>query len=136
MTTFGERLQGLVTLTQSGTVPLGSYSTDDTRSVTPSVGAQIVAPTSSTNNFWDFIGEQAKTVNVTGLINRYVDGKITKELNNDGVPLYTTYGNPNDQPGGSLLHDVTAKKEATKNYLLIGGGVLVAAVVLYLIVRK
>ncbi len=133
-----QALNGLVVGVPNTYIPLGTSSGTDSRSVTPNEGKTIVGETVETpTNFWDFLGNAAKTLNTNPLINRYVDGKITKELTNDGVPLYTTYGNPNDQAGGKLLQDVAVEQQnATRTYWLIGGGVVAVLVGLYFVTRK
>jgi hypothetical protein len=135
---IAESLNGLFVGVPYSTIPLGTSSGTDSRSVTPSAGQTLVGETeSSGGSFWDFLGKAAGDVAANSLVQRYVDGKITKELLNDGVPLYTTYGNPNDQAGGKLLQDTAVSQaNASKTYLLVGGGILAALVVVYLVARK
>lgn len=118
-------IDGLVTGIQSVVKPTGVYA-DQSRSVTPSVGTAVVGATENTNlSFWDKLGNLGSSVLDNELVQRYVGGKITKELLNDGVPLYTTYGNPSDQAGGKLLQDVAVEQQnAQRTYILIGLGVV------------
>jgi hypothetical protein len=129
-------IDGLVTGVQSLVKPTGAYSVDS-RSVTPSVGNTIVGATvSKPASIWDVLGNAGSAILDNELVQRYVDGKITKELLNDGVPLYTTYGNPSDQAGGKLLQDVAvAEQNAQRTYMLVGLG-LVGLIGVALIVAR
>lgn len=130
-------IQGLYTAIPPETVPLGTNSTTEYRPSTPNSGVALVGATvDKPKSFGDWLGAIASGVSSNALVQKYVDGKINKELLNDGVPVYVTTGNPNDQPGGQLLQDVASQRQAaqTKTWLIVGGGVF-ALVALYLIVR-
>jgi len=97
----------------------------------------IVASNEKSKSFWDFLGDVAEKTNATALINQYVGGKIVKEQINDGVPVYTTTGNPNDQPGGKLLSDVVVEQQNSRNkMLLIGAGVVGVIIIGIILARR
>lgn len=137
MAGFDFSMEGLVTGVQSLVKPTGAYS-DVPRSVTPSVGYSLVGTTvSQPTSIWDKIGQGASALLDNELVKRYVDGKITKELINDGVPLYTTYGNPSDQAGGQLLQDVAVQQQnAQRTYMLVGLGLVGVIAVALVIARR
>lgn len=133
---------GLALNIQPDLRPLGTSGSDVTtlsnsKPITDTNGSKTIVGETNTSSggFWDFAQNLAEKTNITGLINRYADGKISKEIINDGVPLYTTTGNPSDQPGGKLLADIAeTEKNNTRTYLLIGG--TIAALTIIILVTR
>lgn len=128
---------GLLVGIPSAINDLGTNSSTNSRATTPAASVSLVGATSAEpTSFWDTIGGALNSVGATQLINRYVNEKITKEAINDGVPLYTTYGNPSDQPNGKLLSDVATQTNQQQRYWLYGAMIFAGVAVVYLIARK
>lgn len=118
-------LEGLLVKVPSLVKDLGTNSTG-AKPVTDGNSFAIVGATQqSSGSIWDKLGSGLGAILDNDVLKRYVDGKVTKELMKDGVPLYTTYGNPSDQAGGKLLADIAIEQEnQNRKYWLIGAGVL------------
>ena len=116
-------------------VNAGGTTASNSKPVTEGVQT-IVATNEKSKSFWDFLGDAAEKANVTGLINQYVGGKIVKEQINDGVPVYTTTGNPSDQPGGKLLSDVSVEQQNSRTKTLLFGAGVVGVIIIGIILAR
>lgn len=128
---------GLLVGIPSTLTNLGTNSGSSSKPNTPAVATEIVGETQVGGGFWDSIGGALSAVGANQLVNRYLNGKITKTALNDGVPIYTTYGNPNDQAGGKLLQDIaTDQANASRVYWLVGGGIAAVVLTVFIATRK